>query len=192
MLWNAVSQHFEGSNHCSNPTAVRCVTVFNLRYIKNVKLKHFRGPFQLEAPEQVAPPAPSPLRGPVKGYQRSRTVQLTWHFSSAILRCLPNYLTHFYQRFLLIFHWWCHHACIYRPRLVFFYLVWRWKIRNITELPSLVLFFPNLVFQDVTVRSMLRFILSQFLFHGFCLDTVLGLLWINLRQERCIVFMTIL
>ena len=42
-LWNAVSLHFEGRNHCFKPTAVRYVTVFNLRYVKNVKFEHFRG-----------------------------------------------------------------------------------------------------------------------------------------------------
>ena len=49
-LWNAVSLHFEGSKHCSNPTAVRYVTVFNLRYVENIKLKHFRGPLSSRGP----------------------------------------------------------------------------------------------------------------------------------------------
>ena len=46
---------FEGSNHCSNPTAVRYVIVFNLRYVKNVKLKHFRGSLSSSGPGTSSP-----------------------------------------------------------------------------------------------------------------------------------------
>ena len=61
-LWNAVSLHFEGRNHCSNPTVVRYVTVFNLRFVKNIKLKHFRGPYQVGDPRQVASMTPPSRR----------------------------------------------------------------------------------------------------------------------------------
>ena len=62
-LWNAVSLHFEDSNQCSNPTAVRYVTVSNLRYVKNVKLKHFRGPLSSRGAGASCPPGPL-LGGP--------------------------------------------------------------------------------------------------------------------------------
>ena len=70
-LWNAVSLHFESSNYCSNPTAVRYVTVYNLRYVKNVKLKHFRGPLSSRGPGASCPPAP-PLGGPAKNSLENR------------------------------------------------------------------------------------------------------------------------
>ena len=62
-LWNAVSLHFEGNNYCSNPTAVRYVTVFNLRYAKIVKLKRFKGSLSSRWPGASCPPAP-PLGHP--------------------------------------------------------------------------------------------------------------------------------
>ena len=58
-LWNAVFLHFEGSNYCSNTTAVHYVTVFNLPFAKNVKLKRFRGPPSSWGPGTSCPCPPS-------------------------------------------------------------------------------------------------------------------------------------
>ena len=73
-LWNFVSLRFKGSNYCSNPTAVRYVTVFNLRYAKNVKLKRFRGPLSRRGPGASCPPLPPSWRPWWQGMKENRTL----------------------------------------------------------------------------------------------------------------------
>ena len=82
-LWNAVSLHFEGNNYCSKPTAVRYVIVFNLRYVKNLKLKHFRRPLSSRGPGASCPTCP-PLGGP--GDENG----IYWHSTSRCLRALKG------------------------------------------------------------------------------------------------------
>ena len=102
-LWNVDFLHFEVRNHCFNPTAVGYVIVFNLRYVKNVKLKHFRGPLSSKAPDASCPPLlPSSLSAAMlPAIRGSISLSGNWNFTKENSKFDQIYKQHT-LRFLLV------------------------------------------------------------------------------------------